>query len=102
MTLPTFTHNNTPYCAIHADQVHNSLIDIQILLNNMNLTGWNQYQSMMYLNAIMLILQIISGNNIVALLNDMATFNNNHYFNQLLPLNKCKNVIIKYYVIQSF
>ena len=36
MTLPLFTHNNTAYCGIRADQVHNSLIDIQILLNNMN------------------------------------------------------------------
>ena len=55
MTLPTFTHNNTPYCGIRTDQVHNSLIVTQILLNNMNLPRWNQYKSMMYLNTIILI-----------------------------------------------
>ena len=50
MTLPTFTHNDTPYCGIRADPLHDSLIDIQILLNHMNLAGWNQYPSMMYLS----------------------------------------------------
>ena len=56
----------------------------------MHLTDWNQHQSMMHLNALMLTLPMATSNDIAALLKDVASFNNTHYFNQLLLSNKCK------------
>ena len=96
--IPVFTVNNTGarYYGIRADHLKNSISDVISMLNMCHITRWSQYTSIILLNWIILFLRIISGNNLIALLNDVVSYNNNELFNQLAPFNEYNVRMNKY------
>ena len=95
--IPMFTMNNSgqSYYGIRSDNLQNAMSDVITMFNMNTINAWNEYQSMIYLNSIILLLRVISGNNVLALINDIVTQNNNQLFKQLSPLNQYNNVINK-------
>ena len=97
--VPIFSVNDTggTYYGIRADNIHNSLSDVITVLhlNTQQFPAWNDFSSMLFMNVIMLFLRIISGNNLIGLMNEIVSQNNDQIFNQLAPLNKYNNTIHK-------